>query len=111
MPVLKGIFGGSLKIALQNKNNLKRFSGYGFGDHGLRPWSWKGPDHGVGVDPSLLNLLTPKKSFSQFFSSDLCRGLLQGQISAQVTLHLGNPSLGPNAGKRVLDARILGRID
>ena len=23
-------------------------------DHGLRPWSRKGPDHGVGVDPSLL---------------------------------------------------------
>ena len=23
-------------------------------DHGLRPWSRKGPDHGVGLDPSLL---------------------------------------------------------
>ena len=22
---------------------------------GLRPWSWKGPDHGVGVDPETVN--------------------------------------------------------
>ena len=27
----------------------------GFRDRGLIPWSRKGPDHGVGVDPSLLN--------------------------------------------------------
>ena len=27
----------------------------GVWDHGLRPWSWKGPDHGVGVDPETVN--------------------------------------------------------
>ena len=28
----------------------------GFRDHGLRPWSRKGPDHGVGVDPETVNI-------------------------------------------------------
>ena len=27
----------------------------GFRDHGLRPWSRKGPDHGVGVDPETVS--------------------------------------------------------
>ena len=31
----------------------------------------------------------------------------QGQKSAQGILHLRNPNLGPNSGKRILDARIL----
>ena len=32
---------------------------------------------------------------------------ISGQTSAQGILHLRNPNLGPNSGKRVLDARIL----
>ena len=32
----------------------------------------------------------------------------QGQISTQGILHLRNPNLGPNSGKQILDARILG---
>ena len=38
--------------------------------------------------------------------SELTRQL-QGQISAQRILHLRNPNLGPNSGKRILDARNL----
>ena len=34
-------------------------------DHGLRPWSWKGPDHGVGVDPETANY--------RFLSQRSCR--------------------------------------
>ena len=33
--------------------------------------------------------------------------LYQGQKSAQGILRLRNPNLGPNSGKRILDARIL----
>ena len=39
-------------------------------DHGLRPWSRKGPDHGVGVDPSLLN---PKHLLRQKTVDNLAR--------------------------------------
>ena len=31
--------------------------------HGLRPWSRKGPDHGVGVDPSLLRIQNPSPHY------------------------------------------------
>ena len=29
---------------------------------GLRPWSRKGPDHGVGVDPETVTFKMPEKS-------------------------------------------------
>ena len=31
------------------------FLGFSVLRGGLRPWSWKGPDHGVGVDPETVN--------------------------------------------------------
>ena len=34
----------------------------GFRDHGLRPWSRKGPDHRVGVDPERKPRILVKKS-------------------------------------------------
>ena len=40
-------------------------------------------------------------------SPEIFEPLFQGQISAQGILHLRNPNLGPNSGKRILDARIL----
>ena len=47
------------KWALQTQKTLY-FQGFlcseGDWDHGLRPWSRKGPDHGVGVDPETLKV-------------------------------------------------------
>ena len=36
----------------------------GFRDRGLGPWSRKGPDHGVGVDPETVNGCAPNVEVS-----------------------------------------------
>ena len=52
---------------------------------GLRPWSRKGPDHGVGVDPSLLKSgpIHANKARTYNFSCELIRanGLARLEIS------------------------------
>ena len=64
------------KWALQAQKTLY-FQGFlcseGDRDHGLRPWSRKGPDHGVGIDPSLLML---KKSNSNLLRLPMYMSML-----------------------------------
>ena len=63
-------------------------------DHGLRRWSRKGPDHGVGVDPRLLALLEilrcakPLKNYKNLATKS--RGLLLGDNKRDENPSFGN---------------------
>ena len=47
-------------------------------DHGLRPWSRKGPDHGVGVDPEIVKNLSASRSAFGHLAQSACKVLAFG---------------------------------